>query len=154
MRPLPQPEDGPLEYYQITLGVNLHEADVVEIHFGVPVTSLGNAARSVLRISREGVSMGRRIGTEGAFDSSSETSGPATKYEVDDARYHSLRIERQPGQWRAFFDEIPVGTLAIETVRERSEFWLVTEGGEATFENMAVRELVRFDSYPRPFTIE
>jgi hypothetical protein len=153
-RPLPEPDERPLAHYRLTLGVAVHEAKAVEVHFGIPPAGADDESRGVVRVSREQVAIGRRRGAGSPFEAvgdplpidEDDTRSPSSRSQV--TRYHALRIERQADEWTAWFDETPIGSLPAGG-RERGEFWLVAEGGEAFFENLEVRELAPFFLYPR-----
>jgi hypothetical protein len=150
-RPLPQKDGAALTHYQLTLGVNLHEAEAVEVHFGVPASAGADQAHLVIRMTRDEAALGRRSGRDRDFESTSAPidlppeDGGATEH------YHALRVERQSKQWDVYCDERKVGAVPIADRSERAEFWLVTEGGEARFENLEVRELLPIDVQPNRF---
>jgi eukaryotic-like serine/threonine-protein kinase len=136
-RPLPS-----LESYRIMLGLDLQKADAVEIHFGFEAPDAKGQPRKILRVSRQGIVLGRGNADR---DTLQELS-PALAYgrvEADAGPvYKEVRLERQGGEWLAFYDGKRVGSVSHSGTAEFAELRLVTESGPAFFDALAVEELV------------
>jgi eukaryotic-like serine/threonine-protein kinase len=126
--------------YRLSMGVDLKQASAVELHFGFHERTGEEQPRSVLRVSREGVSLGTVRSDGGALQSASSAI-PFPKSSEDSSPYRELSVERQGNTWFAFFNGRLVGKLQAVAGQELPEFRLVTEGGPALFESIVLSEL-------------
>lgn len=128
-----------LPAFRLLLGVNLHRATAVEIHFAIH-RHAEQAKRLVLRITSDtGVQLGRRSGDRAPWQLldtgfSLTPSGPTD--------YHEVRIEKLGTYWWAFFDGQVVATTPADDLPNLHEFRLVIEGGQARFSDLEVAELI------------
>ena len=137
LRPLipPPPPD-----YRLSMGVDLKQARAVELHFGFQERTGEEQPRCVLRVSREGVSLGI-VRNDGGTLQSASPALPFPSVSEDSSPYRELSVERQGNTWFAFFNGRLVGSLQAGAGPEAPEFRLVTEGGPALFESIMLSEL-------------
>lgn len=123
--------------YRLSLGVDLQQAAAVELHFGIQDGD--NGARNVLRVTREGAVLGRRLGEKGPL----ETLSPVLPYPDagDGSPYRELRVERQGKRWWASFNGERLGEAPADRDEELPEFRLVVEKAAALFDVLEVAEL-------------
>jgi serine/threonine protein kinase len=140
-RPLPA-----FSKFRLTFGLDLHQADAAEIHFGLerPNADFADSQpRYVLRVSRTGIFLGRAEADRGTATKFSPVIPYTPERDADAAPlYKEVRIERQQDVWLAFYDGKRVGSVALSVHRELSEFRLWTESGPAFFDGATVEELV------------
>jgi eukaryotic-like serine/threonine-protein kinase len=137
-RPLPT-----LANYRIMMGLDLHKADAVEIHFGLETPSADQLPRYVLRVSRQGIALGRGNADRDTLKDLSPVLAYVAEADADEGpSYKEIRIERQGDHWWAFYDSKRVGTVPVSGKPELAELRLVTESGPAFFDALAVEELV------------
>jgi hypothetical protein len=116
----------PLDAYRLRLGIDLNEAESVEVQFGIPVE---RGPILALRASRkEGVAFGIRH-EDGSF----EVRSTPMKFPLrpkDRPPYREVRIERGSGQWHVWFNSKDLGRIEDET-RRLPEVRLLTDGEAA-----------------------
>jgi serine/threonine protein kinase len=139
LRPLIPP---PPPNYRLSMGVDLKEATAAELHFGFHRPTDEGQARFILRVAREGVSLGVSHSDQGPMQSASPPV-PYPKSDPEDvAPYREIKVERQGTTWYAFFDGRLIGSLQALPGPELPEFRLVTDGGPVLFESIMLAELV------------
>jgi hypothetical protein len=122
--------------FVISLGVDLHEAEAVEVQFGVRADDV----RYVLLYNRSGAELGERRGNDGELKPlGRRVSVRARGSEV--SPYVELRIERRNSSWLAYCDNQFVGSTENRAVDSRAEILLGALGGTAYFENLEQVEL-------------
>jgi len=131
---------GPLETFRLTVAVDIHEAKNVELQFGL--TSGGYFA---LRLSPgEAELIKHEIAESGPGEGLARaplaTFGNAAT--ADSQRYHELRVDRLPGKWVAYADDIRVGGVETGDEQALNEFRLLALNGLAWFDNPTITELV------------
>jgi hypothetical protein len=120
---------------RLLLGVALNQAKVVEIQFA-PHEETGFADCLALRIEPEQLALvNYRRGVADVAQQRKQAQPAGSQ------SYHSVQIERHDTHWWISFDGERVGYLSAAGERERSEFRLAAEGGQAFFEGIAVEEL-------------
>ena len=129
---------------RITASFRLHEAQAIEFHFGAHPAADDNGQRYVLRITREGATLGQRSGDRGDFV---QRSAPL-QISIDPAAIHGIELERQFRFWYAVLvtrqDERLVGVVpARDDGPESPEIRLAAEGesGPAFFFDIQSCEL-------------
>jgi hypothetical protein len=135
----------PHKDYQITLGLDLHTAPAVEVHFGLPANRPNAGTRYVLRITRgEGAIFGTREGDKGPF----MPQTVAVPYPLGHNRegqppYHEVRFERAGGRWSVRFNRREVGHANDEGVARAPELRLFADGGRARIDSVLLEPLRR-----------
>jgi hypothetical protein len=131
----------PLPDLRLVLGVDLHEADAIEVHFGVTPASAGSESRHVLRVARDGITLGRRTGDRGEATWLTPVR-PLPALARDASPYREVRVDRQGPRWWAYFNGELLGSVPAQGSAELPEFRLVTEGsGPARFDNLEIEGL-------------
>jgi hypothetical protein len=129
--------------FRLTLGLDLHQADAAEIHFGLEKPNVDSQPRYVLRVSRKGTFLGRADADRGRSTELSPVIEYVAERDVDaSSPYKEVRIERQQDMWVAFYDGKRVGSAAFSGNPELQEFRLFTESGPAFFDAVSVEELM------------
>jgi hypothetical protein len=129
-----------VEAFQIVVGVDRHEADAVELHFGLKGDSGEN--RYVLRLSKERVVLGEQDELRGEISPKSVIYASGTTDPSDQPAYQDLKIERAGGRWRASFNGHAVGEVPVASGNEVPVIELLAEGGVAYFGQIEFTELV------------
>ncbi len=124
----------PPDLFAIDLGVWLHQATAVEIHFG---SLRGEAPCSVLRIESQSAWLAIRPNET----SPSQLITDPIRLKGDSERPHDLRLERGQRSWSAFVDTLLVGVLTLSNAPETPEIRLVVEAGPAWFADISWNEL-------------
>jgi hypothetical protein len=131
--------DAP-ENYRLAIGLDVHDADAAEIHFGI---AKSGERRYVLRVTRrEGAQFGMKDGDRAAF----RPQGPAVpfpseKWFRDRAPYPEVRIERAGGTWSAWFNGAEAGRVADDASPKAGEVRLNAEGGAARVDSVILEPL-------------
>jgi len=112
----------PHEAYRLRLGIDVNEAESVEVQFGIPVERGPIPALQVSR--KDGVALGVRH-EDGRFDVRSEAIKFPSRPK-DRPPYREVRIERSPGQWHVWFNSKDLGRIE-DDVRRLPEVRLVTD---------------------------
>ncbi len=126
----------PIGHYRLSVVVQLHGAKAAEIQFGRD-TSIEDEPRCVVRLSQQGVELGRRERDLGPFVSQS----PLIRLERGTGETYTLSVERQADSWRALLDEKPIGSLPILPEPTIPTFNLVAEDGEVWFSDIMLQGL-------------
>jgi hypothetical protein len=128
------------ESYRITLGLDLHDADAVEVHFGITRES---GRRMVLRVTRQGGALlGEKVGDAGEFRPFGHAVPfPPEKWFKDRSPYPELRFERVTGWWLAWFNGTEVGRLAGDGSPEFGDLRLNAVGGQARVDSVILELL-------------
>jgi hypothetical protein len=126
----------PIGHYRLSLVVQLHGAKTAEIYFGRD-TSIEDGPRYVVRLSQNGVELGRRERDLGPFVSQSEL----VRLERDPGEACTLSVERQADSWRVLLDEKPLGSLPVLPEPTIPAFNLVAEDGEVWFSDIVLQGL-------------
>lgn len=129
----------PINFFRLRFNVMLRQADAVEVSYGLAAAGSDAEVRAVLRIEPQRLSLTRLAGSQPP-----DIIKPAEAVKVDPNRYHEIRIERQFGDWRAYFDDRLIGTVPLSP-RELPLFRLKVESGAeshlAYFADFVVEEL-------------
>jgi hypothetical protein len=137
---------GQVPNFIVSMGVDLHEAQAIEVQFGVRADD----ARYVLRYDRSGAELGERIGDHGEMKSLSRkiALGP---HDSDIASpYVELRIERRNSTWLAYCDNQRIGSVETRPLDSRAEILLAALGGTAYFDDIVQMELATKSAEPEP----
>jgi serine/threonine protein kinase len=132
-RPLP-----PFASFRLSLGVDLHKASALELHFGIRPNEGVADPHSVLLVTPDAAQLGQCTGNPGSFRPLT-TPQPAP---AERPLYREVAIERRQDVWCAFCDGRLVGTVRSAGAAELAEVRLITAGGPARFEALEVVELV------------
>jgi serine/threonine protein kinase len=136
-RPLPS-----FSHFRITMGLDLHQSEAAEVHFGVESGSASTQPRYVMRVTKKGTVLGYTEGDRGALNGVSGVL-PYTPVDAENGSpYREVRIERQEREWSAFYDGKLVGNAPLSGKAELPEFRLFTESGPAFFDAVTIEELV------------
>jgi serine/threonine protein kinase len=122
----------PLEFYRLTIFVQLHEAKSAEVHFEFPQPS-----PNVVRLTPEGCQLGRRMGGRGEFS----PLGPFLPYTIAVDQQRVVQIERHTGGWWVLVDEQLAGAVAARVSEPLAQFRL-TADKPAWFSDVVVEELI------------
>ncbi|VTT97197.1 serine threonine protein kinase : Serine/threonine protein kinase-related protein OS=Planctomyces limnophilus (strain ATCC 43296 / DSM 3776 / IFAM 1008 / 290) GN=Plim_0540 PE=3 SV=1: Pkinase [Gemmataceae bacterium] len=132
--------------YRVVLGIDLHEASVVEVVVATADGPEATAKRWSVRVDREkGAAFGVREGEAGAFQPLGATIPVPTKAEVDageKGRYSEVRYERAGGRVRAYFLGKPLGEVEDTGLTRTTEIRLTAEGGTVHIDTAAAEELL------------
>jgi serine/threonine protein kinase len=116
----------PIDRYRLRIGIDLYEADAVELQFAIPEMP-AQAPTFVLRVTKqEGAMLGARL-DRGRFEARSPALRFSTRPGIDKAPYREVRIERGEGQWSVWFNNKQVGEMD-DDARRLPELRLVSEG--------------------------
>ena len=132
--------------YALSVGADLHQATVIELHFGLaayaPAPPSPGSPRHILRVSRdEGIRLGRRVNDDAPFEPlSAAVAIPKPEARGDGVPYHELRVERQGRWWYAYLNRQYVGAVRDGGGKRATEFRLLVEGGTAHFDDAEVSE--------------
>jgi hypothetical protein len=135
-----------LDNYQVTIGLDIHDASAAEIQFAIPAEQR-NGRRCVLRISREiGGLFGTRDGDRGPFNSISEpVAFPPTNWFEGRRPYLEVRLERAGGAWIAWFHGERVGQIADDGSAKSPEVQVTAFNGRIRIDSVVLERLI-----PRP----
>jgi hypothetical protein len=128
--------------YRLTLGIDLHDAKTGELHFGLGPATDVSQARYVLRVTRLGITLGKKTADLGEYKALSESIPYPPEEPVNNVSYHELRVERRETVWWVFFDNKSLGKFPVMDQPEEKEFRLVVDGGRAYFDSLSVQGFV------------
>jgi eukaryotic-like serine/threonine-protein kinase len=132
----------PLKNYRISLGMDLREAEAVEVQFALAKNEETDPRRFAVRITREGATLGERYGSEGPWKALSSTVPLPTRADAGDINYWELRIDQLAGHWGAAFH----GSTLKHGLRFRNddvaEVRILVFGSTASFAELQIMELV------------
>jgi hypothetical protein len=131
----------PLDFYRLTLVVDVHDATAVEVQFDFANGAAPTPRQDCrfVRIDRERATLGRREGGQErtrqveSLAHASDSAGPL----------HVVQLERQSGGWWVFVDERFLGSAAPDHDEPASEFRLLAEGGPSWFSDFTVERLIQ-----------
>ncbi len=134
----------PAAEYRITLGLDLHNATMAEVHFAIPARSSDSTPRYVVRMTRtDGAVLGTRVGNLGAFTPLSEPIPFPPKTWFEDRRpYLEVKVDRTDAGWVAWFNGVCVGRAVALADPTTDEFRIFADGGKARIDS-AVLEGIR-----------
>jgi eukaryotic-like serine/threonine-protein kinase len=117
--------------FVVSMGVDLHEAQAVEVQFGVQE----DGERYVLRYDHSGAEFGERKGDSGELRALGRRVSLIARGS-DVSPYVELRVERRNSTWLAYCDNQLVGSAQKQAVDSRAEILLAALGGTAYFESL------------------
>jgi hypothetical protein len=134
----------PLADYRLTLGVDLHQSAMVELHVALAPPVGAEQHRLVLRVTKaDGAVLGQKMSDDGPFEPLSKAVAYPTAAELaDQSPYLELRAERRGGAWWLSFNGEVVGRHPDDGRAKLPEFRLAAEGGRARFADIEVVELL------------
>ena len=128
------------EDYRITFGLDLHDADAAEVHFGLRA----GGQRYVLRVTKDGAVFGAKDGDKTAFRPlGSLVPFPSKKSFGDRRPYLEVQAERAGGWWTARFNGADAGRIADDGSPKLPEVRLYAEGGSARVDSVILEPLER-----------
>jgi hypothetical protein len=128
------------DVYRVVLGIDLHTATAVELHFAIGPKAGAVQPRAVLRIAPgHGVRLGMRANAESKFEPLQE---PLPVPPKGIRMYQELRFEYRNKEWLAFFDGKLMGKVPDDGPPKLREFRLVVEGEPIHIESAVVEELL------------
>jgi eukaryotic-like serine/threonine-protein kinase len=130
----------PLANYRLTVGIDLAKASAVELQFGMAPPNSSGEARTVFRISPEGIIAGRRNSDHGELQPLI-ASRPFPSGRSGQSTYIEGRIEREDTSWALYFDGQLIGRLSVQPTTDLMELRLIAEGGAAFFDAPEAAEL-------------
>jgi hypothetical protein len=122
--------------FVVSMGVDLHEAQAVEVQFGIRPDDV----RYVLRYDRSAAEFGERKGDAGELKPLGRRLSVGVR-SSEVSPYVELRIERRNATWLAYCDNQLVGSVENRALDGRAEILLAALGGTAYFENLEQMEL-------------
>ncbi|WP_439626414.1 protein kinase domain-containing protein [Gemmata sp.] len=132
--------------YRVVLGIDPHEASVVEVVVATAEGPPATAKQWLVRIDRQkGAVFGVREGETGAFQPLGASVPVPTKAEVDageKGKYSEVRYERAGGRVRAYFLGKPLGEIEYTGLTRATEIRLTAEGGTVHIDTAAAEELI------------
>ncbi len=126
-----------LEHFALTLAVRLHQANAVELHFGILRGADDNGVRLAIRLERDSARLVRRSADRGSIQPISES---VPLQEVRE-QPRVLRLVRDTMHWFAFVDTQLLGALILAGQPELAEFRMLAEAGPAWISDVEVEEL-------------
>jgi serine/threonine protein kinase len=131
--------------YCVTIGLDVFEAALAEVHFGIPTAAPDAGSRLVIRVSKlEGAQFGTKNGDKGAF----QPIGPAAPFpkpeRFQESRpYLEVRIIREGAVWSATFDgkERILGRAEDDGFAKSPEFRVFADGGKARIDSVILERL-------------
>jgi hypothetical protein len=134
------------ENYQITIGLDVHEASTFEVQFAVPADGRSTRRHSLL-ISREvGATVGTRDGDRQPFIAVGEPIlFPDAKWFKDRRPYLEVKIARMNEIWEARFRGELVGRVKDDGVPKSPEVRLIARDGQARIDSIVMERLVLRD---------
>lgn len=137
----------PADDYRVTIGLDVHNAAAVELHFGIPAADPDSSCRYVLRVTRgEGATFGTREGDKGAFQPlGPPVAFPATNGFKGSRPYLEVKCERAGGRWSASFNGTEVGHATDDGRPKSPELRLHAKDGDARINSVALTPLRRKD---------
>ncbi len=129
----------PLAHFAISLAARLHQANAVEVHFGLLREAGDNGPRLALRVEMETAWLAARSADRGNSEPRTTPIRLPAAASADQPRV--LRIIRDATHWFAFVDDEFIGTLPLSGSPELAEFRLFAEVGPAWFSDVEVEEL-------------
>lgn len=140
----PNTPNESLEHFGIRFKIDLHKAKAAEVHFEhQDVLERPDAfPRSVLRITNECVTLGKKTDRRGEFQAlSPKCPLPTASANDETSKYHELLLERQPDHWRVSLNGQAITSKSIDSVAPTEAIQLVVEGGQAYFADVFLVEL-------------
>jgi serine/threonine protein kinase len=130
----------PPEHFRLTIGLDVHDADAVDIHFAF-AASFGR--RLVLRVSKAaGAVLGVRDGDRAEFRPlAPAVPFPSDKWFKDRSPYPEVRFGRVGGLWSVWFNGIEAGRIADDGSINAGELRLNAEGGVARIDSVILEPL-------------
>lgn len=134
----------PSDNYRISVGLDLHKASAVEIHFGVPTKSSDFSQRLVIRVSKtDGIRFGAKVGIKGEFRSiGSAVPFPPPSWFADRPPYVEVRFSFVGGAWVAFFGGVEIGRAEDDGSLKSADFRVLTDGGSVRIDSVILERLV------------
>ena len=130
------------EHYRITFGMDVHDADAAEVHFGLRP----DGRRCVLRVTRSGVSFGMKDGDKTPFQVLGKPLPfPSAKWFKDRRPYPEVQIERSAGTWAVRFNGVEAWRMADAAAPKVREIRLNAENGTARIDSVILEALKRAD---------
>ncbi len=129
----------PLLNFELSLAVRLHQASVVEIHFGLIAATNDNPPRPTIHLDEKSAWLANRSADRGP---SQPTTKPVVLSMSTTDQPRIVRLRRDATHWITTVDGQPIGTLPLAGPAELPEFRLSVEGGPAWFSDIQVEELV------------
>ncbi len=126
-----------LEHFALTLAIRLHDANAVELHFGILRGADDNGVRLAIRLERDTARLVRRSADRG---SSQPISEPVSLQDVHE-QPRVLKLVRDATHWFAFVDTQLLGALTLAGQPELAEFRLLAEAGPAWISDVEIEEL-------------
>jgi tRNA A-37 threonylcarbamoyl transferase component Bud32 len=129
--------------YRLTLGLDLHDAETVEIHFAIPQRSPELAGRLVLRITKKnGALLGIKAGSRGSFTPiSSPVPFPAAEWFEGRRPYLEVCCVRTGATWSAWFHGQKVGWFDSDTAARSAEVQIWSGSGSARIDSVFLEKL-------------
>ena len=141
VRPIPAAagatRDAP-ENYGVSLGVDLNDADTVEVIFGDEATADGSGS---VVLTADAAVLGRTGVASGGFQPTTPAM-PLPDAAAGSPSYHQLRIERHGTAWSTYLNGQLVGLSPATGERAGRTIRLIARGGKAHFEGLTVYEMV------------
>jgi hypothetical protein len=126
-----------LPSFVVSMAVDLHDAQAVEVQFGVRQDDM----RYILRYERSGAELGEQQGEHGELKLLGRRIAPRTRDNDIASPYVELRIERRGPVWLTFCENQLVGSVENPTLDSRAEILLAALGGTAYFDDLEQIEL-------------
>ncbi len=133
----------PLLHFAISLAARLHQANAVEVHFGLLREAGDNGPRLALRVEKETAWLAARWADRGSSEPLTMPMPLPSITSMEQPRI--LRVFRDATHWFVFVDDQLVGRLPLSGPPELAEFRLFAEGGPAWFSDVEVEELSNAD---------
>jgi eukaryotic-like serine/threonine-protein kinase len=138
-------EFTPLQDYRLTVGLDVHEADAVELHFAIPQHPTESAGRLVLHVSRKnGALLGIRKGARGAFSAlGGPVPFPLADWFKGRTPYLEVRCVKEGSTWSAWFHGREVGRVDAGQGPHLAEIQICGDSGAARIDSAVLERLER-----------
>ncbi|MBX3437155.1 MAG: serine/threonine protein kinase [Planctomycetaceae bacterium] len=142
LKPQPDGTGAPFQFYRLTLEIDPHQADAVEVRFGAAAESAGSGPQYVLRLEESGMTLGERNGEGEEL----RVLAPPQPLKRGYHKRHTVRMECQPTGWFVTIDGQALPGLPRRPLPELHEFRLAVEQGPAWFSDIFIEELEPVDA--------
>ena len=124
--------------YRITFGLDVHDADAAEVHFGLRP----DGRRCVLQVARTGVVFGMKDSDKAALRPlGNSIPFPPEKWFKDRRPYPEVQIERTAGTWAVRFNGVEAWRVADDAAPKVAEIRLNAENGAARVDSVIMETL-------------
>lgn len=122
----------------LRIRVDLNKADAAEVQFAFDGADLETAGRWAIRFGGGRAMLGHRDSKEAELDISQTVQLDGFDGEADDPMWHEFHLQRHADRWYASFDDLPLGSVAVDNELPAGPIQLIADGGQAYFGDISV----------------